>query len=107
VKELVSIASVGDWQPTDNWVSCAQTAISTILAAATAKQSVGVFESGGGDSESVYPLLNKFRDLAGPCLPNFWSRRHPEKQHTRCVKKQGRTWGSGCAAIAVSSKSKP
>lgn len=64
VKELVSIAAglVVGTPPTTGFAD-AGTAISTILAAATAKQTVGVFESGGGDSESVYPLLNKFRDL--------------------------------------------
>ena len=63
LKELVSIAAglVIGTPPTTGFA--AGTAISTILAAATAKQSVGVFESGGGDSESVYPLVNKFRDL--------------------------------------------
>jgi flavin reductase (DIM6/NTAB) family NADH-FMN oxidoreductase RutF/NAD(P)H-dependent FMN reductase len=66
VKELVSIASglvIGTPPITGTVAATAQTAISTILAAANAKQSVGVFESGGGDSESVYPLLNKFRDI--------------------------------------------
>jgi len=65
VKELVSIAAglvIGTPPTTGSAAAAAQTAISTILAVAT-KQSVGVFESGGGDSESVYPLLNKFRDL--------------------------------------------
>ncbi len=66
VKELVSIASglvIGTPPTTGLAATAAGTAISTILAAAQAKQSVGVFESGGGDSESVYPLLNKLRDL--------------------------------------------
>ena len=65
VKELVSIAAgvvIGTPPTTGLAAAAAGTAISTILAAAT-KQSVGIFESGGGDSESVYPLLNKFRDL--------------------------------------------
>lgn len=65
VKELVSIAAgvvIGTPPTTGLAAAAAGTAISTILAAAT-KQSFGVFESGGGDSESVYPLLNKFRDL--------------------------------------------
>jgi flavin reductase (DIM6/NTAB) family NADH-FMN oxidoreductase RutF len=48
----------------------AQTAISTILAAANAKQSVGVFESGAGDSESIYLLATKFRDVGlTPAFP--------------------------------------
>lgn len=41
----------------------AETAISTILAAANSKQSVGLFESGGGDDLSIYPLRNKFKEL--------------------------------------------
>lgn len=63
VKELVSLAAglVIGTPPTTG--AAIQTAISTILATAKPKQSVGVFESGGRDSESVYPLVNKFRDL--------------------------------------------
>ncbi len=40
-----------------------QAALSTILGSAKEKQAVGVFETGGGDDEPVYPILNKFRDL--------------------------------------------
>lgn len=40
-----------------------QAALSTILAAAKAKQSFGLLESGGGDDESAYPLRNKFKEL--------------------------------------------
>jgi len=66
VKELVSMAAglvVGTPPLTGLAAATAQTAISTILAATKAKQSVGMFESGGEESESVYPLLSKFRDL--------------------------------------------
>ena len=66
VKELVSIAAglvIGTPPITGPVAALSTTAISTILAAAKAKQSVGLFESGAGDSESVYPLLAKFRDL--------------------------------------------
>jgi len=38
-------------------------ALSTILAAAHAKQAVGLFESGGNDDESVYPLRNRFQEI--------------------------------------------
>src|SRR4028118_253071 len=73
VTELVSIASglvIGTPPTTGATAAVAQTAIGTILAAAKAKQSVGIFESGGGDSESVYPLVNKFRDLGlTPAFP--------------------------------------
>jgi flavin reductase (DIM6/NTAB) family NADH-FMN oxidoreductase RutF len=38
-------------------------ALGTILAAVNPKQVVGLFESGGGDDESVYPLRNSFREV--------------------------------------------
>jgi flavorubredoxin/flavin reductase (DIM6/NTAB) family NADH-FMN oxidoreductase RutF len=41
----------------------AKAGISTILAAMTAKQSFGLFESGGGDDESVYPLRNRLQEI--------------------------------------------
>ncbi len=40
-----------------------QTAVSTILGSAKEKQAIGIFETGGGDDEPTYPLLNKFRAL--------------------------------------------
>ncbi|QOV24192.1 diflavin flavoprotein [Anabaenopsis elenkinii] len=40
-----------------------QTALSTILGSAKAKQAIGIFETGGGDDEPIDPLLNKFRNL--------------------------------------------
>lgn len=41
----------------------AQTALGTVLGAVKEKQAVGIFETGGGDDEPTYPLLNKFRSL--------------------------------------------
>lgn len=41
----------------------AQTVISTILAAANAKQTIGLFEAGGGEDEPIYPLRNKFQEI--------------------------------------------
>jgi flavorubredoxin/flavin reductase (DIM6/NTAB) family NADH-FMN oxidoreductase RutF len=41
----------------------AQTILSTILAAAHAKQSIGLFEAGGGEDEPIYPLRNKFQEI--------------------------------------------
>lgn len=41
----------------------AQAAVNTILAAANSKQTVGLFESYGGNDEPIDPLLNQFRDL--------------------------------------------
>jgi len=40
-----------------------QAAMSTVLGAAKEKQSIGIFETGSGDDEPTYPLLNKFRAL--------------------------------------------
>ena len=37
--------------------------LSTILAAAHNKQSIGLFESGGGEDEPIYPLRNKFQEI--------------------------------------------
>ena len=37
--------------------------VGTILAAAHGKQSIGLFESGGGEDEPVYPLRNKFQEI--------------------------------------------
>jgi len=63
VRELVDNAAglVIGATPTSN--PNAQAALSTILASAKPKQSIGLFESGGGDDESLYPLRNKFREL--------------------------------------------
>jgi flavorubredoxin/flavin reductase (DIM6/NTAB) family NADH-FMN oxidoreductase RutF len=40
-----------------------RTVINTILAAANAKQSIGLFEAGGGEDEPIYPLRNKFQEI--------------------------------------------
>ena len=37
--------------------------LSTILAAAHGKQSIGLFESGGGEDEPIYPLRNQFQEI--------------------------------------------
>ncbi|NLQ03905.1 diflavin flavoprotein [Cylindrospermopsis raciborskii] len=41
--------------------SSMQAAVGTVLGSATEKQAIGIFETGGGDDEPTYPLLNKFR----------------------------------------------
>lgn len=63
VRELVGqAAGLIISMPAQNAVN-AQAAISTILAAAHNKQSIGLLESGGGEDEPVYPLRNKFQEL--------------------------------------------
>ncbi len=63
VRELVMSASgivLGMPSQSNN---SALTAISTILAAAHGKQAIGLFESGGGEDEPIYPLRNKFQEI--------------------------------------------
>jgi len=40
-----------------------QTALSTVLGAAKEKQAIGIFETGSGEDEPTYPLLNQFRAI--------------------------------------------
>ncbi|MBH8561949.1 diflavin flavoprotein [Nostoc sp. CENA67] len=40
-----------------------QAALSTVLGSVKEKQSIGIFETGGGDDEPIDPLLSKFRNL--------------------------------------------
>jgi flavorubredoxin/flavin reductase (DIM6/NTAB) family NADH-FMN oxidoreductase RutF len=77
--ELVDLASVNDLvelrelvgrcsglvvgMPPANSNPTVQGAISTVLGSAKEKQAIGIFETGGGDDEPTYPLLNKFRAL--------------------------------------------
>lgn len=66
VRELLGIASgvvLGMPPQTGTFAATTQAAINTILAATNPKQAFGLYESGGGDDESVYPLRNKFREV--------------------------------------------
>lgn len=66
VQELVSRSAgivIGMPPTTATGTTTAPAALGTILAAAKSKQTFGLFESGGGDDEPIYPLSNKFRDL--------------------------------------------
>ncbi len=63
VRDLVNTAAgivIGMPSQTD---AAAQINLSTILAAAHAKQAIGFFESGGDQDEPLYPLRNKFREV--------------------------------------------
>jgi flavorubredoxin/flavin reductase (DIM6/NTAB) family NADH-FMN oxidoreductase RutF len=40
-----------------------QTALSTLLAAVTAKQAIGIYETASGNDDASYPLMSKFTDL--------------------------------------------
>ena len=41
----------------------AQAILSTVLAGAHGKQTIGLFESGGGEDEPIYPLRNQFQEI--------------------------------------------
>lgn len=64
VREMVDLASgiVIGMPPQSESTSNAGAALGTILAAVTSKQAVGLFEAGGGDDESVYPIRNRFQE---------------------------------------------
>ncbi|MBW4614951.1 MAG: diflavin flavoprotein [Desmonostoc vinosum HA7617-LM4] len=63
IRELITQASglVIGMPPQSSAI--AHAALSTILAAAHHKQSVGLFESGGGEDDPIYPLRNKFQEI--------------------------------------------
>jgi flavorubredoxin/flavin reductase (DIM6/NTAB) family NADH-FMN oxidoreductase RutF len=66
VRELIDIAAgIVIGMPPQSGPNSTQTQalLGTIMAATHAKQSFGLFESGGGDDESVYPLRNKLQEI--------------------------------------------
>jgi flavorubredoxin/flavin reductase (DIM6/NTAB) family NADH-FMN oxidoreductase RutF len=65
VRELVEIASgivIGSPPVSGPASATAQAAIDTVLAAANKKQAFGLFESGGGDDLSIYPVANQLKE---------------------------------------------
>lgn len=65
VRGLVDLAAgivIGMPPQSGNYAAQTHALLSTILASTHAKQAVGLFETGGGDDESVYPLRNKFQE---------------------------------------------
>ena len=66
VRELVETATglvIGMPPQSGAFAANAKAGLSTIFAAAKAKQSVGLFEAGGGNDESVYPIRNQFQEI--------------------------------------------
>ncbi|HEY9760962.1 MAG TPA: diflavin flavoprotein [Trichocoleus sp.] len=63
LRELVGNAAalvIGMPPQSDN---AAQMLLRTVLAAVHAKQTVGLFETGGGEDEPVFPLRNRFQEI--------------------------------------------
>ncbi|NJR67163.1 MAG: FprA family A-type flavoprotein, partial [Leptolyngbyaceae cyanobacterium CRU_2_3] len=66
ISEMVSLAAgvvIGMPPQSGEFANTTRAALGTILAATHAKQTVGLFEVGGGDDESVYPLRNQFQEI--------------------------------------------
>ena len=65
VRELASTAAglVVGMPPQTAESSSLHPVLSTILAAANSKQAIGLFETGGGHDEPIYPLRNQFQEL--------------------------------------------
>lgn len=64
LRELVQMATglvIG--MPAQSNRTTTATALSTILATAHAKQAIGLFESGGGEDEPIYPLRNTLQGM--------------------------------------------
>jgi flavorubredoxin/flavin reductase (DIM6/NTAB) family NADH-FMN oxidoreductase RutF len=66
VRELMNLAAgvvIGMPPQSGALASQIEALLSTILASTHDKQAFGIFESGGGDDESVYPLRNKLQAI--------------------------------------------
>ncbi|MBE9077009.1 diflavin flavoprotein [Romeria aff. gracilis LEGE 07310] len=65
VRELVKYAAglVIGMPPQTDQIAAAHPGLSTILATATSRQAIGLFETGGGQDEPIYPLRNQFREI--------------------------------------------
>lgn len=66
IREMVGLANgivIGMPPQSGEFATAAHAALGTILAAANPKQTFGLFEVGGNDDESVYPLRNKFQEI--------------------------------------------
>ena len=83
VRELVEMAKgivIGAPPSTGLVGTTGEIAISTILAAANKKQVFGLFESGGGDDLSIYPLANQFKELGlKQAFPNITIKETPSE----------------------------
>jgi flavorubredoxin/flavin reductase (DIM6/NTAB) family NADH-FMN oxidoreductase RutF len=64
----------------------AHASLSTILAAAHNKQAVGLFETGGGEDEPIFPLRNKFQEIGlTEAFPPILVKEHPNEERDRAL----------------------
>jgi flavorubredoxin/flavin reductase (DIM6/NTAB) family NADH-FMN oxidoreductase RutF len=72
----------------------AQAALGTILGAVKEKQGVGVFETGGGNDEPAYPLINKLKDLGlNPVFPPIQIKDTPTENTYKLCEESGTDLG--------------
>jgi flavorubredoxin len=96
VQELVNRAAgiVIGMPPASSATAAA--AVGTVLAAAKSKQSIGIFESYGGDDEPIDPLLSRFRELGlKEAFPAIRVKDTPSEATYQLVKKPVPIWGNG------------
>lgn len=97
VRELVSIASgiaLGAPPLTGPGAENAEAAIGTILVAANNKQAIGLFESGGGNDQSIYPLAVKFKELGlKQAFPNIIVKENPTEATYKLCDEAGTDMG--------------
>ena len=97
VQELVSRCAgivIGMPPTTSSNAATTATVLSTVLAAAKEKQVFGMFESGGGDDEPVYPILNKFRALGlTPGFPAILIKETPTEYTNKLCEEAGTDLG--------------
>jgi flavorubredoxin/flavin reductase (DIM6/NTAB) family NADH-FMN oxidoreductase RutF len=91
LRETVSrCAGIVVGMPPASKVGNIQASLSTILGSVEEKQAVGIFESGGGDDEPIYPVLNKFRDLGlTPAFPAIQIKETPTENTYKLCEEAG------------------
>ncbi len=97
VRELVEIASgivIGSPPVSGPASATAQAAIDTILAAANKKQAFGLFESGGGDDLSIYPVANQLKESGlKQGFPNILIKETPTEATYKLCEESGTDMG--------------
>ena len=82
IRELASTAAgiVVGMPPQANGGATTHPALSTLLTSVTPKQTIGLFETGGGQDEPIYPLRNRFQEIGlKPAFPPIVIRQAPEE----------------------------
>jgi flavorubredoxin/flavin reductase (DIM6/NTAB) family NADH-FMN oxidoreductase RutF len=97
VRELVETSTgivIGTPPLTGVGTENAEAAIGTILAAVKNKQTVGLFESGGGNDQTVYPLGVKFQELGlKQAFPNITIKETPTEATYKLCEEAGTDMG--------------